>query len=98
MDAQAESSIYHYAQHDLVVLSPIPPVGPTEQEKTVGEQQKTILEQEKKIAEQAGHIETLSVRSKGLEDHARQLERDLLDYKALTDSRFDKMVALLASK
>jgi hypothetical protein len=64
----------------------------------VQEQQKQIDTLQKKIVEQAGHIETLSVRSKGLEDHARQLEKDLQDYKALTDSRFDKMVALLASK
>jgi len=64
----------------------------------VQEQQKQIDTLQKKAEEQAGHIETLSVRSKGLEDHARQLEKDLQDYKALTDSRFDKMVALLASK
>lgn len=69
-----------------------------EQQKQIAEQASRMSEQEKKIAEQAGHIETLSVRSKGLEDHARQLEKDLQDYKTLTDSRFDKMAALLGSK
>lgn len=53
---------------------------------------------EEKLAAAAAAAETLSIRSKGLEDHARQLEKDFQDYKALTDARFDKMVALLASK
>jgi len=56
---------------------------------------KIIEDQRRTIEEQAGHIETLSVRSKGLEDHARLLEKDLVDYKTLTEARFDKLVALI---
>jgi hypothetical protein len=62
----------------------------------VQEQQKQIDALQEKIVEQAGHIETLSVRSKGLEDHARQLEKDLQDFKALTEARFDKLAKLIS--
>lgn len=61
----------------------------------VQEQQKMIDSLQKKIDEQTGHIETLSVRSKGLEDHARLLEKDFQDYKTLTEERFNKLVALI---
>ena len=57
-----------------------------------------LLEQDRKIAEQEKYIETLSVRSKGLEDHARQLEKEFADYRALADSRFDKLAMLVAGK
>lgn len=57
-----------------------------------------LLEQDRKIAEQEKYIETLSVRSKGLEDHARRLEKELADYRALADSRFDKLAMLIAGK
>jgi len=57
---------------------------------------KVIEDQRRTIYTQAGYIDTLSVRSKGLEDHARQLEKDLQDYKALTEARFDKLAKLIS--
>jgi cell division protein FtsB len=55
--------------------------------------------------EKQKHIETLSQRSVILESHARDLENQLAesiklieDYKALTEERFNKLVALIQKK
>ncbi len=69
-----------------------------EQQKQIAEQQKQIAENGATIAEQKGHIETLSTRSKGLEDHARALEKEFAEYRSLTDARFDKLAVLLSGK
>ena len=57
------------------------------------------------VQEQQKQIETLSQRSVILESHARDLEKQLADtvksledYKALTDERFNKLVALIQKK
>jgi hypothetical protein len=40
-------------------------------------------------------IDTLTQRNQVLEDHARQLEQDLSDYKSTTEARFDKLATLI---
>jgi hypothetical protein len=57
------------------------------------------------VQEQQKQIETLSQRSVILENHARDLEKQLADtvksmedYKALTEERFNKLVALIQKK
>jgi flagellar capping protein FliD len=55
--------------------------------------------------EKQKHIETLTERSQVMEDHARDLERQLAqsmkaleDYKNLTEERFNKLAKMISGK
>jgi hypothetical protein len=49
------------------------------------------------VQEQQKQIELLSQRNQILENHARKLEQDFVDYRTQTESRFDKLAMLITS-
>lgn len=55
------------------------------------------IEREKKEQEKKQEIATLTQRNQLLESHARKLEQDFTEYRAQTESRFDKLAVLISS-
>jgi hypothetical protein len=66
-----------------------------EQQRMINEQQRMINEQQRMINEQTKQLEVFSQRNQILEDHARKLEMDMIEYRDQTDRRMTQLAELV---